>query len=108
MARKVGLSKITADEIVALQQQAEQRGLRSSFRRSWIAMWDALHQRPLPPDESATVFGEIRFRTKNPPRHAVCIGSVRPLAVQFAVSEETTNIAGEPVTAVTILKVLLM
>src|SRR5438876_6622343 len=108
MARKVDVSKKAADDVIALHGDAVKRGLGPSFRRAWITIWNALAQRPLPPDETAEVFGELLYWTKNAPKHAVCIASIAPLSVRFAVSEEEVMIAGTMATAVTILKVVLM
>jgi hypothetical protein len=108
MTRKVGFSKKIADELAALKSRAEQSGMGGEFRHALIAIWNALRERPLPPDESETVFGEIRYHTKHPPRHSICVGAMRPLAVQFAVSEETKTHTGELIVAVTITRVTLM
>lgn len=108
MAWKVSISKNAIDLIAALQEDAERLGLRTEFRRALIEIWDALHHRPLPPNESDAVFGEVRYKTKHIPYHFVCIGAKRPLAVQFAVSDETTDLARKPMVGVTILKVQLM
>ena len=108
MRRKVSLSLKTANEIMALREEATSRGLRKQFRHAWAIIWDALNHRPLPTEDSDTAFGEIRYHTKFSPRHAVCIGGEAPLAVRFAVCEEETLEAGEPVILVTILKIELL
>src|SRR5438034_11777363 len=101
MTRKVGFSKQIADNLVALQQEAKLRGKGEAFRRALIEIWDALRQRPLPPDDSDSAFGEIQYRTKHMPRHSICIAAKRPLVVHFSVSEDATDITGEPITSVT-------
>ena len=103
MNRKVGMSEKTAHELVALQDLAELRGIKSSFRRAWLIIKKALHERPLPPDESEGTFGELRYQTKHSPVHSVCIGASAPLAVRFAVCEELTEINGEMAIVVSIL-----
>ena len=108
MKRKVALSKATADEIVELQTRAESRGDKRAFRRAWIKIWKALNERPLPPDDHFSLFGELRYRTRHSPHHFVCIGSIRPLAVRFAVCEEPIIVDGESVQVVTVLKVILL
>jgi hypothetical protein len=108
MTRKVSVSRKLADQLVALKNQAAQQGMADSFRAAWIKIWKALHQRPLPPDESAHVFGEIRYRSKKPPRYAFCIACVRPLSVEFAVCEEKAIVAGQLVEPVIVVRVTLM
>ena len=108
MTRKVDLSKKTGDEITELRQQAKLRGEEASFRHAWIAIWKALHERPLPPDESDAVFGEIRYHAKHAPRHVVCEACVRPLLVRFAVFEDEILLGDQPVTLVNITNVKLM
>ena len=108
MTRKVSVSRKLADNLVALRYQAAQQGLADSFRSAWIKIWKALHQRPLPPDESENVFGEIQYRSKRPPRYAFCIACVRPLSVEFAVCEEKVMVAGQLVEPILMVRVTLM
>jgi hypothetical protein len=108
MTRKVDFSQKTGDEIAELRQQAKLRGDEVSFRNAWIAIWKALHERPLPPDESDAVFGEIRYHAKHAPHHVVCEACMRPLLVRFAVFEQKMLVDDQPVTLVIISKVTSM
>ena len=108
MARKVAISQKVAEELVELQRQAEQHGMRAAFRQAWITIWKALHERPLPPEESEVVFGEILYRTKHPPIHSVNLCSVRPLTVKFSVCEEPVITADGPVKLIFVLGAVLM
>lgn len=108
MKRKVFLSKNIADKLLVLQEQARLRGERALFRKAWILMWRALHERPLPPSESAQVFGEIRYWTKYAPRFAICVGCQRPLVLHFAVPERQSGNNGDVDEAVNIVNAVLL
>jgi hypothetical protein len=108
MTRKVVISKKIALQLLDLQGEAAETGRKAAFRHAWISVWEALHVRPLPPDESDAVFGEPLYRTKHVPIHLINIGCVRPLSVRFATCEETVVIAGEAVTPVFVLNGSLM
>jgi hypothetical protein len=104
MSRKVSMSESLAHRLLDLRRSAIEEGLRSEFRIAWRKIWDALNFRPLPPVDAPDTFGELRFTTRNEPRHRVCIGCVRPLSVWFAVHEYLDSKSGEVTTLVTILR----
>lgn len=108
MKRKVVISERLARHLLDLQNEAEQGGRKAAFQSAWLEMWNALHSRPLPPDESDDVFGEPLYHTKNAPIHLISLVTVRPLAMRFATCEEEVISAGEIVTPVFVLKVWFM
>ena len=108
MTRKVVITKSIAEQLAALHRRAEQAGSGASFRRAWRIVWNALNEKPLPPDESDDVFGEPLYRTKNPPYLLLNVGCSRPLAIKCAVCEEEVTIAGATIKPVFLLGANLM
>lgn len=108
MKRKVVVAKKLAEHLLALKAEANQSGRGLAFRQAWATLWDALQDRPLPPDDNATVFGEPLFRTKHAPVHLICLGCARPLAAQFATCEAMVVVAGVPTSPAFLLRVWLM
>jgi hypothetical protein len=108
MARKVSLSQNLAYQLLELRRRAREIGLGDDFRMAWDKIWQCLNTRPLPPDESDEVFGEIQFTTPHEPRHRICIAAIRPLAIHFAVYYDISQASSEPQVFVTIIRATAM
>ena len=105
MSRKVSMSEHVALTLLQYRRRAIDEGLKYQFRVAWQKIWNALHVRSLPPDESPDTFGELRFTTRNVPRHRVCIACVLPLAIHFVVHDEMVQGSDEIHTIVTIIRI---
>jgi len=75
---------------------------------AWVKIRQALNARPLPPDESDTVFGEQLYTTPHHPRHRICIAAVQPLTIYFSVYYDVVKETNETLTLVTILRAIPM
>jgi hypothetical protein len=102
------MSEKLARSLLEHRRRARELGLGKEFRLAFEKIWDSLHTRPLPPDESADAFGEHRYTTPNPPRHRICIASVRPPTVYFAIYEDEASQPAEALTYVTLIRVIPM
>jgi len=108
MTRKVVIAKKLAEHVLDLKRKAKESGRQAAFRQAWATIWNALHERPLPPEEADAVFGEPLYRTRHSPVHLVCLGCARPLAAHFATCDVTVLVAGQPTSPVFMLSVSLM
>jgi hypothetical protein len=103
-ARKVAYSLAVAEELKKLHQLALKRGQGQAFAKALTEIFTSLRTRPLPPDESPNVFGELRYRLKHLGLFK-CVATVRPLVVQFGVAEASP---GEDLPIVYISKFMLL
>ncbi len=108
MPRRVSMSEKLARSLLEHRRRARELGLGKEFRLAFEKIWDSLHVRPLPPDESAETFGEQCYTTAHPPRHRICIASVMPLTVYFAIYDDDSIHPGDTLTYVTLIRVIPM
>lgn len=102
------MSQILAEALLEQRRRARELGLGLEFKVAWQKIWLSLNTRPLPPDESDQVFGEILYTTPHEPKHQVCIASVRPLTIYFSVYYGSTTSVTETNVVVNVIRAIPM
>ncbi len=107
LPRKICYSEHVVQKLKILQQKAARLGRVKEFRRALAKIRKSLLTAPLPPDESANVFGEHSYTLQHL-KLRMCVAAVPPLVVQFGVSEEKHTHKGQEFIAIYVAQFILL